>query len=198
MREAKDGGEPPGAAPRAACSARKPLEKGQSVTQMTTRTVNVSTQRASFAALLGVLLTGLNTDFPGVDPFVVDGETIARASLVARIQAALDGIAAVKSARTQLQSAVARQNSAITDARGLRAGIKRLAQSKYGPDSPMLQNLGFTPNRTPKASAQTKAQAQAKAEATRQANGTVGKKTRKVKATAAPAAQPAPATPVKS
>ncbi len=146
--------------------------------------------------MLGALLAGLNTDFPGVDPFVVDGETIPRASLVARIQAALDAIAAVKTARAALQSMVARQDAAIIDARGLRAGIKRLAQSKFGPSSPMLQNLGFTPNRTPKTTAQTKAQATAKAEATRLANGNVGKKRRKVTPPAAPAAAATPAAPV--
>jgi hypothetical protein len=160
-----------------------------------TNTINVTTQRASFAALLTALLAGINTDFPGVDPFVVDGESIARATLIARIQAALNAISTVKTARAALQSAVATQNAAITDARGLRAGIKRLAQSKYGPQSPLLQNLGFTPNRTPTATSTTKAQAAAKAEATRQANGTTGKKTRKVTTATAPASATPPAAP---
>ena len=161
--------------------------------QTTTKTVNVTTQRASFAAMLTALLAGLNTDFPGVDPFVVDGVSIPRATLTARIQACLSAISAVKTARAALQSAVATQNAAITDARGLRAGIKRLAQSKYGPTSPMLQNLGFTPNRTPATTSTTKAQAAAKREATRQANGNVGKKTRAVSTLTAPAATAAPA-----
>lgn len=163
------------------------------MTQIPTKTVNVTTQRASFAAMLTALLAGLNTDFPGVDPFVVDGASIPRATLIARIQAALSAISAVKTARAALQSAVVTQNAAITDARGLRAGIKRLAQSKYGPTSPMLQNLGFTPNRTPEATTSTKAQAAAKREVTRQANGNVGKKTRSVSTLAAPAVTAAPA-----
>jgi hypothetical protein len=164
--------------------------------QLRTNTVNVSIQRASFAAMLGALLTGLQSDFPGVDPFVVDGETVARADLVARIQAALDTIAAVKVARAGLQSAVAKQKLAIADARGLRAGVKRIAQSKFGPTSPLLQNLGFAPNRLPNASVQTKADAKAKAEATRVANGNVGKKTRKVTPATAPAAAVAPPAPL--
>ena len=164
-------------------------------TKPKTNTVNVTTQRANFAAMLTALLAGINADFPGVDPFVVDGETIARATLIARIQAALNAIAAVKTARAALQSAVVTQNAAIIDARGLRAGVKRLAQTKYGPQSPMLQNLGFTPNRTPQTTAAAKAASAAKAEATRQANGNVGKKTRKVSTLTAPAAAAAPPAP---
>lgn len=154
---------------------------------------NLSQTRANLAALLSALLAGLNSVFPGVDPFVVDGETIPRATLVGRIQAALDAIAAVKAARGALQSAVATQNAAIDDARGLRAGIKRAAQSKLGPTSPRLQDLGFTPDRPRNTSSRTKAQAAAKAQATREAKGNVGKKTRKVSTLGASA--PAPATP---
>ncbi|HEY1694946.1 MAG TPA: hypothetical protein VGG39_22415 [Polyangiaceae bacterium] len=167
----------------------------------TTTSINLSQTRASFAALLSALLAGLNSVFPGVDPFVVDGQTIPRATLVARIQAALDAIAAVKAARGALQSAVATQNAAIVDAQGLRAGIKRAALTKLGPQSPRLQDLGFTPDRPRTASTQTKAQAAVKAQATRLANGNVGKKTRSVstlEASASTAATPAatpPATP---
>jgi hypothetical protein len=164
-----------------------------------TTTVNVTTQRATFAALLAALVTGINTELTGVDPFVVDGQTIARADLLGRIQAALDAIGAVKAARTQLQSTVAKQKVAIADARTLRAGVKRLAQSKFGPSSPTLQKLGFTPTRQGRATVRTKAKAQVQAEATRTARGTKGKKARLAITATAPAAPatttPAPTTP---
>jgi hypothetical protein len=162
-----------------------------------TTTVNVTTQRATFAALLSALVTGINTELAD-DPFVVDGRTLARADLLGRIQAALDAIGAVKAARTSLQSAVAAQKAAIADARKLRAGVKRLAQSRFGPDSPTLQKLGFTPTRKGKATVTTKAKARVKAEATRQARGTKGKKARLAITASAPAATatpPAPTTP---
>ena len=66
--------------------------------------INVSTHRATFAALLGALVTGINTVLPGVDPFVVDGVTIARATLLARIQAALDAIERGQGGTAALQS----------------------------------------------------------------------------------------------
>ena len=119
--------------------------------------------------MIAALVTGINTELPGVDPFVVDGQTIVRATLLARIQAALDAISAVQAARTSLQSAIAAQKAAIKDARGLRAGIKRIAQTKFGPSSPTLQKLGFTPLRTPVTPVAAKAQAQAKRTATRAA-----------------------------
>ena len=140
-------------------------EKNQSNVEFIA-SINVSTQRATFAALLGALVTGINTVLPGVDPFVVDGVTIARATLLARIQAALDAISAVKAARAALQSAVAKQNAAIVDARGLRAGMKRVAQTKFGPASPTLQQLGYTPQRTTTTPVAVKAEARVKAKAT--------------------------------
>lgn len=135
----------------------------------TPNTVNVTTQRATFAALLAALVTGINTELPGVDPFDVDGVTVTRADLLARIQAALDAITAVRAARTALQSAVATQVAALLDARALRSAVKTTAQAKLGKKNPALQKLGFTPSRTPVTPVATKAQAQVKKAATRKA-----------------------------
>jgi hypothetical protein len=139
-------------------------------------------------------VTGINTELPGVDPMVVDGQTIARADLLGRIQAALDAIAAVKAARTALQEAVAKQKVAIADARKLRGGVKRLAQNKFGPSSPTLQKLGFTPQRPSIATVATKAKAKVKAAATREARGTKGKKARLAITGVAPAPTVTPTT----
>jgi hypothetical protein len=164
-----------------------------------TTTINVSTQRATFAALLAALVTGIDTELPGVDPMVVDGESLARVTVIGRIQAALDAIAGVKAARTALQSAIAKQQVAIADARKVRAGVKRLAQSTFGPSSPRLQKLGFTPQRQGKPTVATKAKAVAQADATRKAGGTKGKKARQTGTAAAPAtaatATTSPSTP---
>ncbi|HEY3815763.1 MAG TPA: hypothetical protein VGL81_01250 [Polyangiaceae bacterium] len=135
----------------------------------TPTTINVSTQRATFAALLAALMAGINTELPGVDPFDVDGVPVTRADLLARIQAALDAITAVKAARTALQSAVATQVAALADARALRSAVKTTAQGKLGKKNPALQKLGFTPSRTPVTSSATMAQAQVKKAATRKA-----------------------------
>jgi hypothetical protein len=166
----------------------------------TTTPINVSSQRATLAALLAALVNGINTELAGVDPFVFDGTTYPRADLLARIQAVLDAIARVKAARTALQQAVASQRAALAEGRALRAGMKRNLQAKYGPTSPKLQLFGFTPARTPKPTAATKAQAQVKAKSTRVARGTKGKKAKLAihgapapVAPATPPAAPAPA-----
>jgi hypothetical protein len=135
----------------------------------TPKTIVVSTQRATFAALLATLVTGINTVLPGIDPFDVDGVTVTRADLLARIQAALAAITAVKAARTALSSAVATQVAALADARALRSAVKATAQAKLGKKNPALQNLGFAPNRTPVTTTATKAEAQVKKAATRKA-----------------------------
>jgi hypothetical protein len=159
----------------------------------TPKTVNVSIQKAPFAALLAALLNGINTDLTGVDPIVIDGTNWPRANLLARIQAILDGIQQVKDARKALATLVANQKELVAEGRQIRAGVKRVAQAKYGPKSPKLQDFGFTPQRSRKTPVATKAEGQAKAKATRKAGGT---KALKRQQAAAPQQAIAPTTPV--
>lgn len=157
----------------------------------TTTTINVSAQKATLAAILAALVTGINTELAGVDPIVLDGTSYPRTDLLARIQAVLDAIARVKAARTTLSQVVASQKGALDQGRLLRAAMKRYLQSKFGPSSPKLQEFGFAPVRTPKTLVQTKAQAKVKAAATRTARGTKGKKA-KLAIHGSPAAPTAP------
>src|SRR5579859_5800461 len=154
--------------------------------------INISQQRATFAALLAALATGIDAVLPGVDPMDIDGEQLARATVHARIQAALDAMAQVKAARSALTTLVAKQKAAIVVARAVRKGVKRVAQSKLGPQSTELQKLGFTPQPARKPTVKTLAKAQVKAEATRTARGTMSSKKRK-SITAAPTAPAATA-----
>lgn len=167
---------------------------------VTTTTVNVSAQRATLAALLAALVNGIDTELVGVDPFVLDGTTYARADLLARIQAILDAIAGVKAARVALSQAVAKQKVALVQGRSLRAGLKRTLQAKYGPSSPALQKFGFTPARTPKTPVAAKAAAKVKAAATRAAHAPAGNEgTPAVQGAPSPAAPTAaPAAPAGS
>jgi hypothetical protein len=185
MSGTKAGSELPGAPrlPNRTGARVGPNGTERKSTMTTPTTINVSTQRATFAALLAALVTGINTVLPGVDPFDVDGVTVTRANLLARIQAALDAITAVKAARTALQQAVATQVAALADARGLRSAVKTTAQAKLGKKNPALQKLGFTPTRTPVTPVATKAEAQVKKAATRKAKAPAP-----IPAVAAPAA----------
>jgi hypothetical protein len=153
----------------------------------TIKTTNITIQRASFAALLAALVNGINTDLAGVDPIVIDGKSWARKDLLARIQAVLDGVQQVKDMRKALATLVADQKELVAEGRQIRAGVKRAAQTKFGPHSPKLQDFGFTPQRTPQTSVASKAEGQAKAKATRQAGG---KKALKKQQAAAPAPTP--------
>jgi hypothetical protein len=158
-----------------------------------TTPVNVTTQKATIAALLAALVNGIHTQLAGVDPIVVDGTSYARVDLLARIQAALDAIAGVKSVRTALSQAVANQKTAVAQAKAVRAGMKRYLQTNFGPANPKLQEFGFTPARTAKTKVTVKAEAKVKAAATRQARGTKGKRQRlAVKATQPAATTPTP------
>jgi hypothetical protein len=138
--------------------------------------INVSAQKATTSALLTALVKGIETELAGVDPIVVDGSSHPRTELLDRLQAALNAIAAVKLARTALSQAVASQKASTAQAMALRAGVKRVVQTKFGPQSPKLQDFGFTPERVAKTPVKTKAAAKVKAAATRVARGTKGKK----------------------
>jgi len=141
-----------------------------------TTTINVSTQKSSLQAQLTALVNGINTDLVGVDPIDLDGVSTKRADVLSRIQALLNAMTAVKSARTTLQTAVSNQNGLLVQGRALRVAMKRFLQTKFGPTSPKLQDFGFTQTHQGKANVATKAAAVTKAEATRKARGTAGKK----------------------
>jgi septal ring factor EnvC (AmiA/AmiB activator) len=163
---------------------------------ISTVTINVTAQKATIAVLLAALVEGIRTELAGVDPIVLDGTSFARTDLLARIQATLDAIASVKSARTALLQAVTSQKAAVAQAKALRAGMKRYLQTKYGPNSPKLQKFGFTQTRTPKTLVRTKAEAKVRAAATRKARGTKGRKQRlAITGASAPVAPPAPVQP---
>ncbi len=140
--------------------------------------INVTAQKATLAVLLTAVVDGLRTELAGVDPIVLDGSRYAHTELVARFQAALDAIAAVKTARTALSQAVLAQRAAVAQAMRLRSGVKRYLQNNFGPQNPKLQVFGFTPARIAKTTVKTKAQAKVKAAATRVARGTKGRKQR--------------------
>jgi hypothetical protein len=141
-----------------------------------TTSINVTAQKATLAALLAALVKCIRAELGGVDPIVLNGSSHTQTELVDRVQAALDAIAAVKAARTALSQAVANQKAAVAQATPIRAGVRRFLQAKLGPNSPKLQEFGFTPARAAKTPVKTKAQAKVKAAATRVARGTRGKK----------------------
>jgi hypothetical protein len=172
-------------------------ERIKEIIMSTTNTMNVSRQRAPLQAQLTALLTGIKKDLAGVDPIDLDGVTTKQSELVARTQALLDAIAAVKAQRTLLLTAVAKQKDLLTQYRGVRVAMKRFLQTKFGPQSPKLQDFGFTQTHQGKATVEAKAAARAQAKATRALRHTAGKKQKQaIKALpSATAATPIAATP---
>jgi hypothetical protein len=158
--------------------------------------VTISHQKIDIEADYKALISGINTELAQIDPLLVAGATLPRASLVARFQARIDAAESVKAARSALQTAVAQERDVDAETRPLRAALKVFLQGRYGKNSPELQKFGFAQGRKAKPTAQTKAAGQAKAKATRAALGTKGTQQKKAimkAATAAPVDSPAPA-----
>jgi hypothetical protein len=156
----------------------------------TTAGTDIATQKADAVASFTALVKGLNTDLPNVDPFVVSGKSIPRATVLGTLQGRIDAAEQTRAARTAFHLAVENERAVALDANTLRAGLKLMLQNQFGPKSTKLQEFGFIPRKKPKTKAATKAESSAKAQATKKARGIVRN--------APPAAvgTPAPATPV--
>jgi hypothetical protein len=157
-------------------------------------TISIAHQKVDIEADYKTLINGIKTELAALDPLVIQGETIARAGLVARFQARIDAAEAVKVARSAHQKAVADERAVDAAVRPLRAATKVFLQGRYGKQSPELQKFGFTQGRKAKASAEAKAAGHAKAKATRAALGTKGKQQKKAAKKAPPVAATAPVT----
>ncbi len=134
----------------------------------------------------------INALLPGVDPFVLEKKTIARADLIALLAAVVTAVKSTKADRLKVTASVAAERLAIQNAAPVRNALKTFAQARYGKTAPELQQFGFVQKRTPKRKPEAKAAGVVKAKATRASLGTKGRQ-QKAKAKAA-IATPAPAT----
>jgi hypothetical protein len=168
-------------------------------TNTTPKTVSVTTQKLDTQAQYQAIIDGSNALLPGVDPFVIAKQTIARADLFAQFQKGIDAVNATKAARIALSAAVANERAVNATLKPLRSAFKTYAQGRFGKRAPELQQLGFVQNRTPKKSVAKAAAGATQGKATRTARGTKGRQQKAAVTGAvtavAPATPPTPATP---
>lgn len=171
-------------------------------TATTPKTVNLTTQKLDMQAQYQAVIDGSNALLPGVDPFVIANQTIARAALLAQFQEGIDAAKATKAARIALSAAVAHERAVNATLTPLRSDFKTYAQGRFGKRAPELQKLGFVQNRTPKKSLKKAAAGVVKSAATRTARATKGRQQKAAvtvdaatTGTPATSATPAPAAP---
>lgn len=156
----------------------------------TPATIQILTQKADFTAEMQALLDGINSELPGVDPFLFNDRTIPRAEVVGALTAVVTAVAATRAARLEVAAKLAAEREVIAAAKPYRKGMKEFLVGRYGANSTKLQRFGFAQHRTPRKKAVNKAKGVEKASATRKARGTKGCQQR---AAVAPSATPAPA-----
>ncbi len=155
---------------------------------------NISTDKV--VATCQARTTGLTSLAAGKKSILIDGKDTAITDAVAVYQRCVDTRADLSAKRRAVTDALSARKAADAARLALDPGIKRWAESTFGPESTALETLGFPVSKRKQPTVETKAQAKAKAKATRQALGTKGKtqkKTAKKKLAASPA--PAPTTP---
>jgi hypothetical protein len=166
-------------------------------TPATTAGTDIAAQKATVEAGFTALIKGLNNDLPTVDPFVLGGQTLLRATVLSSLQARIDAAEKTKAAKTAFHLAVEAEQGIVVSSNALRAQLKTWLQAYYGAKSTKLQEFGFTPRKRGKTTAATKAAGVQKAQATKAARGIVGKVQRKkIKAPATTTTATASATTV--
>jgi hypothetical protein len=165
---------------------------------ITPTTQSLTTQKVDVIAEFQALVDGINSLLTGIDPFILLGQTVSRADLLAKLQARIDAALKTKNDRKLVAADVAAEKGAAAIANPLRRGVKAFAISQFGDTSPKLQELGFVPHRTPKRKPKNVAAGAMKAKATRKTRGTKGKQQRAAASQAAEAAVATTAAPVQA
>jgi hypothetical protein len=168
-------------------------------TNVSVTKVNIAAQKATVEAQYKALIAGINAELTADQQFIINGETLSKAALLARFQARLDAAQKTKADRTTLTTTVDAERRLQLEVTPLRTGFKVYLLSRYGKSSPELQKFGFTQTKRPQRPVASKAAGVAKSKATRAARGTAGKKAKlAIKGTVAQpgtAAPPAPTPP---
>lgn len=169
----------------------------------TPTTVNISAQKVDVIAELQALVDGINGMLTGIDPFILTGQTLARAALLAEVQKLITAMSTTKATRKLLAQNVADERAQGLIVKPLRKAMKSFLIARYGENSPQLQQFGYPPNRKRTTKASVKAAAAVKGKATKAATGTKGKQQKAAALAAAdapPPAEPAtaPAAPAKT
>ena len=144
----------------------------------TPTTLSITTQKSDVVAEYQALLDNMDTLIPGVDPFLISGQSVPRAELKSKLQARIDAAAKTKADRKTVAADVAAERAAAAAAEPLRKGVRAFCMARFGATSPILQQLGFVQHRTPKPKVANKAAGHAKATQTKKATGPKGKQQR--------------------
>ena len=143
-------------------------------------------------ALCQTRLTGLKAVMAGTQTVQIDGQDVAATDAQAVYQKCIDTRTDLANKRAAVEAALAARNAADGAMATFDAGLKRFAQTKFGPTSAQVTALGFEVKKPHQPTVAVKAQAKVKAAATRQALGTKGTQQKKA---AKKAAETAPVDP---
>jgi hypothetical protein len=127
--------------------------------------------QASYQALV----SGLISTYQPSDTFNINGETLTRDEVVARLNTYIGAAESTKSSRQQWLGAVQTEHASLLAVTPLRQGLHAIVQARLGgKDATGLTAFGFSPAKSTKRTVTRKATAVAKTAATREARHTMG------------------------
>jgi len=122
------------------------------------------------------LVSGLQSTYQPGDTFNIEGQTLSRDEVIARLNAFIALAEATKATRQQWLSAVEAEHAGLVAATTLRESLHGIVQARLGSKGASgLTAFGFNPAKTAKRTVTNKATAVAKTTATRAARHTMGK-----------------------
>jgi hypothetical protein len=135
------------------------------------------TNKPSLVSRFSALSTALAADQD--TQFVLAGKTYTKAAILGILAAYVDAHQATASRHQAWMTAVGEEQTALANARPIRAQLKTVLQGRLGKTSPDLARYGFDPGKVPARSVANKAVAIAKNVATRKARNTMGSQQKK-------------------
>jgi hypothetical protein len=125
------------------------------------------------------LIKGLNSNFTQKTSFVLNGEELSVAQIVAALNGRVAAAADSTAKEIAWRAAVKTEREKDEAVQPLRQALKAALVSRYGSDAQELKEFSFPPAKERKVSVKTKAKAQEQSIATRAARMTMGKKQKK-------------------
>jgi hypothetical protein len=120
-------------------------------------------------------VSGLLSTYQPSDTFSINGETLTRDEVAARLNAYIATAEATKASRQQWLNAVEAEHAGLLAVTPLRQSLHAIVQARLGgKDATGLTAFGFSPAKSTKRTVTSKATAVAKTAATREARHTMG------------------------
>ena len=148
---------------------------------------NIAKSPTAFEQLIQKVINGLTQVIPPKATLAINGAQMTQVQIIAKLQATLDELQAIRDARATLQEKLLAAKGDRPAEHEFLMQLHAALVAQLGRKNPQLAQFGFTPTKQPQTKVAVKTAAAAKRTVTRQMRHTMGKRQKQsVKAAATP------------